>query len=91
MALSGCKLHTMARFLGVDDKTLLAHFSELIEQNRAAGKVMLYKKQFAAAMEGDNTMLIWLGKNRLDQTDKARVDTTASIKLYDVASPVDEV
>jgi hypothetical protein len=34
---------------------------------------MLKKKQFDQAMEGDRGMLIWLGKNRLDQSDKKEV------------------
>jgi hypothetical protein len=36
----------------------------------------LRRKQYSTAMEGNATMLVWLGKNWLSQTDK--MDTTSS-------------
>ncbi len=48
-------------------------FSDYLQQKREKGNTMLKKKQFDQAMEGDRGMLIWLGKNRLDQSDKKEV------------------
>ena len=36
----------------------------------------LRRKQYSTAMEGNATMLVWLGKNWLSQSDK--LDTTSS-------------
>jgi hypothetical protein len=35
----------------------------------------LRRKQLEKAMGGDSTMLIWLGKNMLGQSDKSEVKT----------------
>ena len=91
MALNGCHTHTIAKLIGVDDKTLLAHFSELMTQKRAEGRAALRKAQYDGAIAGDHTMLVWLGKNRLEQTDKAQIEQTHKLKLYDKEAPVDEV
>ena len=45
-------------------------FSEYSAQKKSEGKEMLRGKQFQLAVEGDKTMLIWLGKQYLDQRDK---------------------
>ena len=41
---------------------------------REKGKMSLRRRQFQLAMEGDKTMLVWLGKNMLAQTDRAAVE-----------------
>lgn len=48
-------------------------FSEYLEQKREKGNSMLKCKQFDLAMQGDRGMLVWLGKNRLDQSDKKEI------------------
>jgi hypothetical protein len=45
-----------------------------IEKGRDGGKMSLRRKQFEQAMAGNTTMLIWLGKQRLGQTDLRRVE-----------------
>lgn len=45
-------------------------FSEAFEVFSARGKMSLRRKQFELALEGDKSMLVWLGKNYLDQTDQ---------------------
>lgn len=47
-------------------------FSEAFEVFSARGKMSLRRKQFELALEGDKSMLVWLGKNYLDQTDQKR-------------------
>lgn len=42
------------------------------ERKRGAGRAALQAKQFEMAMQGDKTMLIWLGKQWLGQRDYAR-------------------
>jgi hypothetical protein len=49
-------------------------FSEYYEQKRGKGKVSIRRKQYEVAMSGDKTMLIWLGKQYLGQSDKFEVE-----------------
>ena len=73
-----CTLAEIASYFNVDEKTVLAwcertyhmSFSSIFEQKRGKGKISLRRRQFQKAMDGDTTMLIWLGKNWLGQTDK---------------------
>lgn len=48
-------------------------FSEFYKQKRDGGKISLRRKQFQRASDGSDTMLVWLGKNYLGQTDKREV------------------
>lgn len=45
-------------------------FSAYSQEKRQKGDSLIREKQFDKAVEGDNMMLIWLGKNRLGQRDK---------------------
>lgn len=45
-------------------------FSEYFAQKRGKGKISLRRKQMELALAGDKVMLIWLGKQYLDQVDK---------------------
>jgi len=50
--------------------------SALIEKGKGEGRMSLRRKQFALAMQGDKTMLIWLGKQTLGQRDTMRNEVT---------------
>ena len=65
------------------NNTLLAEghggFLEYFKKNSATGKASLRRKQFTKAVdEGNVPMLIWLGKQYLDQHDKAEVNNRSS-------------
>lgn len=45
-------------------------YSQVMEEKQSFGKTALRRVQMQKALKGDNTMLIWLGKNILGQTDK---------------------
>lgn len=45
-------------------------FAEYRNKKKEPMRVNLLKKQYDVAMSGNVTMLIWLGKNELGQTDK---------------------
>lgn len=68
----------IAAMIGITEDTLYNRcksdlnqdFSAFRQQKLAKGDELLRSKQFQVAMSGDKTMLIWLGKNRLGQTDK---------------------
>ena len=53
-------------------------FADYIKKHSANGKMSLRRKQHEVAMSGNTTMLVWLGKQYLGQTDKQAVDNTSS-------------
>jgi len=68
--------------LKMNEKTLTARikekhglsFYDYKEQKKEAMRVNLRKKQYDVAMAGNVSMLIWLGKNELGQTDKQDIE-----------------
>ena len=52
-----------------------------IEKGRGQGEGSLLKTQYDIAKEGDKTMLIWLGKQRLGQRDKQEVDQNSTVNV----------
>lgn len=67
-----CTIAEIASFLGCHPETLSRDkkFSELYKKGMDTGKMSLRRMQFKAASAGNVTMLIWLGKQLLGQTDK---------------------
>lgn len=65
-SILGCSYDTLALRCKEDHDIT---FPEYFKQKSAAGKVSLRRRQFTAAMDGDKTMLIWLGKNILGQRE----------------------
>lgn len=65
-----CTLDEMAKWFKIPLQTLQINFADEIAQGREYGKQRLRRKQFEVAMEGNPTMLIWLGKNMLGQSDQ---------------------
>ena len=73
-----CTEREICNFFEITDKTLnswckrtyKAGFSEVFAQKRGGGKVSLRRAQWRKAVEDcDTTMLIWLGKQHLDQRE----------------------
>lgn len=77
LLVSGANGAQVAAYLGVCDETLYDRvakesgmsFSTYSAKKRAKGDGMLHVAQFKKAMKQDNTMMVWLGKNRLGQRD----------------------
>ena len=78
MLQAGCTGTEVAASLGIHDHTLYKRcetdnkisFSDYSAAKRASGDRLLKMKQMDLAMQGDKTMLIWLGKQRLGQSNK---------------------
>jgi hypothetical protein len=70
--LSSCGLTNkeIADALGYDDTTLKRKFENFLTKGRANLKQKLKRKQIQVAMQGNVAMLIWLGKQYLDQSEK---------------------
>ena len=84
---AGCTGVEIAASEGVDKQTLYrackrdnkVDFDTYKQQKRSSGDTLLRMAQFKSAMSGDKTMLIWLGKNRLKQSDKSEVSSTVNM------------
>ena len=55
-------------------RTYKKNFSAVYEEKRGTGKISLRRAQYQLALKGNATMLIWLGRNWLGQTDKDKSD-----------------
>ena len=57
-------------------------FSEIYKQKRGVGKISLRRRQFQVAVnDGNPTLLIWLGKQYLDQSDKNESKNETTLKV----------
>lgn len=81
MCEAGCTAVGIAATFGIDESTLWkacerdnkVNFSEFSQQKKAKGDELLRMKQFSTAMSGNVTMQIWLGKQRLSQSEKQEI------------------
>lgn len=76
-----CTDEEIAGILGASIDTLLNNdnkelFRTAIEKGRQGGKSSLRREQWKLAQKGNASMLIWLGKQWLGQTDKVEATTS---------------
>jgi AraC-like DNA-binding protein len=69
MAEICCTMNEIASVVGCSVDTLERRFADVIQKGRNAGKESLRRAQFNLAKSGNATMLIWLGKQLLDQKE----------------------
>jgi hypothetical protein len=90
LAKEGHKTGTIAVALGIDHETLEANFSQRMAQKRVEGKIKLKRAQIQKAIgQKDSTMLVWLGKNELDQTDKTKQTVNLADEFKDFIRELD--
>jgi len=77
-----CTVSEIAAAVGISESGLRhrKEFFEIYQRGFEKGNVSLRSWQFAAARAGDKTMLVWLGKQYLGQTDKAQVDQNTTVR-----------
>jgi hypothetical protein len=76
----GCKDSEIAEWFGVDENTLRYNFSVELLKGKLQLSQSLRQAQIRLAMSGNATMLIWLGKNILGQSDNP-IDSEANTPL----------
>jgi hypothetical protein len=69
LATLGCSVTEMSEWFGVSQSTLKYNFGEYIKKGKEHIKNKLRDAQMKLALSGNATMLIWLGKNMLGQSD----------------------
>jgi len=94
LARLGCTWDEIAGVLKIARTTLVVRmrekkFRDAYEQGVAEGDVSLRRAQYDSAMRGKTGMLVWLGKNRLDQVD--RVETKNETTIYDGGNALDKL
>ncbi|MGI4871507.1 MAG: hypothetical protein ACRYFX_10050 [Janthinobacterium lividum] len=85
----GCTLREVAGFFECSEDTVQRvikeergqTFSEFYDMHSAGGDISLRKAQFQKAISGDVKMLIFLGKQRLGQTEKQEVDHRGAVPV----------
>ena len=83
MAFMGASNRDIAGYVGVDHKTIANRFSPILAKRRAERKMRLLQTQWQAAMRGNATMLIFLGKRELGQRDSIELSPETLEKYSD--------
>ena len=63
-------------------------FADAYKKFSATGKTSLRRSQFNVALQGNPTLLIWLGKQYLGQTDKPLDESVVGVNPAQIASSV---
>ena len=84
LCVIGCTNAEIAAAFSCSERTIEKRrkepdFLEAMERGDSLGCISLRRKQHRAAMRGNTTLLIWLGKQRLGQKDK--IDHSGDIDL----------
>lgn len=87
----GCTKTEICAVFECDEKTLTAWckrtyklgFSEVYKMKRDKGNASLRRLQFKEAEKGNVTMLIWLGKQWINQTEKPSAEVVAEPEISD--------
>lgn len=79
LATIHCTMKEMVDIMGCSEDTLKNNFSGIIDKGKAEGKSRLRRKQMEVALEGNPTMLIWLGKCMLHQTETPIAEETNKV------------
>jgi len=73
LAAMCCTMNEMAAYFDCSVDTLERNYADAIKKGRDRGKTSIRREQYKAAMNGNITMLIWLGKQLLDQQDRTQL------------------
>lgn len=96
LANVGCTTEEMAGILGTSARTIKRRrtdqpgFQAALDRGKANMKQSLRRKQITVANTGNAQMLIWLGKNHLDQKDKQEItgDENAPVVVTNITRTV---
>ena len=76
-----CTQEEIGHFLGISPRTFQrdVEFCRIYKKGIDTGKMSLRRQQYKVAEKGNPTMLIWLGKQYLDQKDKQDIEHSGKI------------
>jgi len=84
LARYGCSNKEIAEFYGCHESLISKSYSRFITKGRAEGKTNLRKWQYHVAKKGNVTMLIWLGKQVLGQSENPMVMEDELVEGFDL-------
>jgi hypothetical protein len=67
------------------------NFTDYSQKMRQKGDSLLREKQYKKALKGDNMMLIWLGKNRLNQSDSSNEKSVDILTIEKFSSIMNQI
>jgi len=82
-----CSYTEIAEYFGTNIETLRYNFMEELTKGRLETKQALRRQQIKVALSGNVPMLIWLGKNILDQSDHPTTDAGIA-EIKDLIRPI---
>jgi AraC-like DNA-binding protein len=71
-----CTTAEIAACCGCSSDTIERRFKDVVASAKQEGKASLRRMQYLKAIEGNTSMLIWLGKHVLEQRDEVHIITT---------------
>ncbi len=74
LASYGCTVNECAEFFGCPPRVISDSYREVYRKGFVSLKKRLRMAQIKSALGGNATMLIWLGKNYLEQSDKNEME-----------------
>lgn len=81
LASIGCTDTEVAHLAGLKDPgNVRKRFDKIMRKGRDEGKTRLRKLQWQRAQKGSDTMLIWLGKQILGQTDTQGLNLSGRVE-----------
>lgn len=83
LAYIQCTQEEISSILGISTRTLQRdkEFCRIYKSGMDNGKMSLRRLQWKGAEEGNNTMLVWLGKQYLGQTDKQEMAHSGGLDI----------
>lgn len=84
-----CTLIEIASFFGCSEDTIERRikeeydttFADYYKNNSAYGRISLRRAQYKAAIDGNTSMLIWMGKQLLGQSDQIKSEHEHSFNV----------
>ena len=81
LASFGCTYLEIGKYFAVNEALIRKKYRTEYEQGKEEMKLSLRQLQWKHAGQGNTALLIFLGKNYLNQTDKSQVDHTNNLEL----------
>lgn len=81
LARINCTMIEIGSVVGCSVATLERRYADLIKSEREVGKTSLRRWQWDAASKGNTALLIWLGKQHLNQSDKIEEKSETTNKI----------
>ena len=78
----------ISNLLAISESTFKAHYTSVIKRGRGRLRKSLRRAQVRSALSGNSTMLVWLGKQYLGQSDRLAHSVSADHKVISITPNV---